>query len=295
MDNKLINTPGEAARISIEIGEHKTRNTAITTLLLGIMAGIFLSFGGVAYMMVSGNVADHGLGKFLGGSIFPVGLILIVLGGGELFTGNNLMTMGLLQKKYSSIQMARNWVIVWVGNMIGSMFIAYLVVRSGMLSDPNASSGLSSAGDFAVSLAHKKVSLDFIQLLLRGILCNLIVSLAVLVSNVARDGMCKIFLIWFPIAAFVIAGYEHCVANMLYITSAILLGAEISWAQFFMGNLVPVTVGNIIGGGVIIPVLYWYLYVRGNDGDQDPAYRANDEGDSARSACCRLVNDIKVS
>ncbi|MGB3367671.1 MAG: formate/nitrite transporter family protein [Acidaminobacteraceae bacterium] len=250
--------PNEIAEATIASGEAKAKQAPLITMLLGIAAGIFIGLGGVASYVMYATTADPGLGKFLGGTVFTIAIIFVIIAGGELYTGNNLMTMGWAKKKYGIDKVAINWTAVLIGNFIGSVFIAFLAAQSGLLGSIGA---VNHVGEKAIIIAEAKVQLPFMQALIRGILCNMLVAGAIWMQTAAKDATGKIFLLFFPIVAFVISGYEHVVANMFYIPMGILLGADVSWSSMLVNNLVPVAIGNAIGGGLILPALYYMIYV----------------------------------
>ena len=178
---------------------------------------------------------------------------MVILCGAELFTGNNLMTLALMDKKITIKGMLTNWVIVYIGNLIGSILLAFVLAKSGLYAD--------AVLDKAMAVAQAKVGMPFSAALIRGILCNMLVVLACWMQAGAKDMIGKIFAIWFPIMLFVFAGFEHSVANMTYIPLGIFLGSDVSWGQMFVNNLLPVTIGNIIGGAIIVPCVYYYAYI----------------------------------
>ena len=208
----------------------------------------------MANIIVSQSIGgiDIGLAKLLGAMIFPVGLMLVVVCGAELFTGNNLMTIAVLDKKITIQQMFRNWGLVWIANLIGSLFLAILVYYSNLLTGDALSK--------AISTAEIKVGLPILQAFFRGILCNIVVVLAVWLATSAQDIVSKIFACWFPIMLFVLCGFEHSVANMFFIPMGMMLGANIGILDFIL-NLIIVTFGNIIGGAIIIPFTYYNCYI----------------------------------
>jgi formate/nitrite transporter len=244
-------SPIEISKAIGEIGRKKASATIFELFVFGVLAGIYISFGAnVATNILSGGTLDPGLAKFLAGSVFSVGLMLVLIPGSELFTGNILMAIGLIYKKYSFLKMVRNWLVVYAGNMLGALLIAYLVARSGFL---NQNGALTPLGNVAVRISEAKLSLGFGEALCRGILCNMLVCLAVIMSIASRTIVGKIFGIYFPIMAFVASGYEHSVANMYFLPAGLLAGGEL--AEGFLGifgNLIPVTIGNIIGGLLIV-------------------------------------------
>ena len=238
-------------------------------LILAVLAGAYIAFGAQASAMVSFNLTTNpetfGIGKMISAMVFPVGLMMVVLCGAELFTGNNLMIVGVLDKKIKISGMLRNWIIVYIGNLIGSVLIAVLINYSGLLE-----SGGGLLGAVTVKTAVSKVSLDFGRAFVLGIMCNWLVCLAVWMATGAQTTVSKIFSIFFCIGLFVLSGFEHSVANMYFIPAGIiasgndafvqLLGLDISGltvGNFLLKNLLPVTLGNIIGGCIFVGMAYW--------------------------------------
>ncbi len=229
-------------------------------LLLGFLAGAYIAFGGLLAVIVGGGApglaaANPGLQKFVFGAVFPVGLMLVVIAGAELFTGNTATCLpAVLARRISWGSVARNWVLSYLGNFAGSLFVAYFLtfLTSLLLKDPWLSS--------IIGIAEAKTSQAFLPLLLKAVGCNWLVCLAVWLAVSADDVAGKIAAIWFPIMAFVAIGFEHSVANMYFIPAGMFYGADVTWADFLVGNLVPVTLGNIIGGMVFVGVVYWLLY-----------------------------------
>lgn len=255
MEKRYLN-PIEVSGYIISVSEVKSRLTLLNTMLLAIMGGVFLSFGGFGFIVIQQTLGDIDIGlmKFLGASIFPVGLMLIVITGSELFTGDTLMTMGVLDKKITLLQMFKTWILVYIGNLIGSVLLAFMINKAGLLSD--------AAKDLVLSLANMKINLDFTTAVIRGILANILVVLAVWVAYAAQDIVSKIWGIWFPIMLFVLSGFEHSVANMFFLPLAKFAGFQSTWISIFMQNIIPVTVGNIIGGGIIIPFVYYLAHIK---------------------------------
>jgi formate/nitrite transporter len=212
---------------------------------------MYISFGAVAAIMVSsGGTLDPGLTRFLAGSVFSVGLMLVLIPGSELFTGNILMAIGLLYNKYSFFKMLRNWFAVYLGNLLGALLVAWLILKSGLFVSGGA---FTPAGTTAVNIANSKMSLTVTEAIARGALCNMLVCLAVIMSIASRSVIGKIFGIFFPIMVFVASGYEHSVANMFFLPAGLMV--EGRFASGFFGifaNLIPVTLGNILGGLSIV-------------------------------------------
>ena len=250
-------TPEEIADKTTEVGIQKSKLTAFKMLLLGILAGMFIALAGAGSIL--GNVYG---GKLIGALIFPIGLIMVVIAGSELFTGNNLMIIALLRKKITLRKLLKNWLLVYIGNFVGAAIIALLAVYSGVLND---------ATDTVVTTATNKIDLSFIEALIRGILCNVLVCLAVWMAAGAKTMIGKIAAIFGPIMLFVLCGFEHSVANMFYGPAGIIMSARsdiaiegLSAGSFLLNNLLPVTIGNIIGGAGIVGCSYFLIYSKKN-------------------------------
>ncbi|EYE89189.1 bidirectional formate transporter [Fervidicella metallireducens AeB] len=271
MDKRIL-TSAEICEEGINVGIKKTKSFSTQTLILSILAGVFISLGAFTASTASHNIENYGVAKLVSGAIFPVGLILVIICGGELFTGNTLMVAALSDKKITISKMLKNWVIVYIGNFIGSFIIAFLIFNTGLL---DANSG--KLGGYVLKIASTKSSLSFRQAFSSGILCNILVSVAVWASYAARDVVGKIFAIWFPVMAFIVSGFEHSIANMYYFTIALLAKNNINYIKMShitaeklakidithaINNIIPVTLGNIIGGSIIIALSYWTVYKR---------------------------------
>lgn len=250
MENLFL-SPSEISRAISDLGEKKASETIFELFIFGILAGMYISFGAVvATVVLSGGTLDSGFAKFLAGSVFSVGLMLVLIPGSELFTGNILMTIGFIYRKYSFIKVLRNWLIVYFGNLAGAIIIAWLVLESGLL---HQAGSLNALGKTAVSIADSKLALTFTEAFARGILCNMLVCMAVIMCIASRTVEGKILGIYFPIMTFVACGYEHSVANMYFLPAGLLANGK-----FFSGfagmftNLIPVTLGNILGGLLIV-------------------------------------------
>ncbi len=234
------------------IAQGKAALSIPNLLLLGILAGMFIAFGALGSTVVSSGVGGE-LGKLLGACVFPAGLILVVMAGAELFTGNCLMAGPALSGKVKWTGVLKNWLFVYLGNMSGAFLLAWLANRSGLL----ANADLAAA---AKSIAANKCALTFGQALLRGIGCNILVCGAVWMASGAQNAGGKAALCFFPVMLFIVCGFEHSVANMYYIPLGLLLGAEgASISAYLLGNLLPVTLGNVIGGAGLA-VIYAAIY-----------------------------------
>lgn len=254
MEKRML-TPKEIAGATVNAGIGKSKLSILQMLVLGVFAGGYIAFGAQGAITIGQTLGkfDVGLSKFVFAAAFPVGLMLVVICGAELFTGNNLMFLGVLTGEYGIGKMFRNWVFVYIGNFIGSIAVALMVANSGLMTD--------AAAEKAIAIATAKVGIPVGSAILRGILCNILVVLAVWLATGAKDVIGKIFACWFPIMLFVLSGYEHSVANMFFIPVGKFIGADVTWGQIWMNNLIPVTIGNIIGGAIIVPVFYYLAYV----------------------------------
>jgi formate transporter len=251
-------SPREIAALVEGVGVAKARLPALDTLVLGLLAGAFIAFGSMFFTVVTtGNDLGFGINRLIGGIAFSLGLILVVVGGAELFTGNNLIVMAWADRKITALQMLRNWVLVFIGNFVGAVGAAVLVHLSGVLQ-----LGDGAFGDSASQIATAKAALPFTEAFFRGVLCNALVCLAVWLCFAAHTVSGKILAIIFPIAAFVALGFEHSIANMYFIPLGWLLDADGVSLASFLGNLIPVTLGNIVGGSVFVALVYWLIYRR---------------------------------
>ncbi len=284
--------PGEMATRAEYLGVRKAEMPALTMFTLAILAGAFIalgaifattvSAGGMSVTAADGAVAfntglPYGVTRLLTGLVFSLGLILVVVGGAELFTGNNLIVMAWASGKVTGRALLRNWGIVYAGNFVGSVGTAVLMFLSRQYTF-----GSNSVGIAALKIAVGKTSLDFWQALVLGILCNALVCMAVWLTYSARSTIDKIMAIIFPITAFVAAGFEHSIANMYFIPYALFIRAfdpnfvsgvvdkvpgleKLTWSAFFLNNLIPVTIGNILGGAVLVAAVYWSVFLRNRD------------------------------
>ena len=270
--------PHEMAKKAENVGVAKVGLGPFRMFALAVLAGAFIAMGAVFMTIVTtgaSGVLTYGITRFLGGFAFCLGLILVVVAGAELFTGNNLIVMAWAGGKVSTGRLLRNWVIVYLGNFVGSIVTAYGIFLSGQYLFSKGAVGLN-----ALTIANAKTSLDFIPALFLGIFCNALVCLAVWLCMSARTTVDKIMAIIFPITAFVAAGFEHSIANMYFIPIGLFIkgGAPetfwtaiektpadfgaITWSNFFIANLLPVTLGNIIGGALMVGLVYWFIYLR---------------------------------
>jgi formate/nitrite transporter len=254
--------PARIAQLVEQVGVTKVALPAYKMLILAFLAGVFIAFGATFYIfVVTGSELGFGPTRLLGGLAFSMGLVLIVVGGAELFTGNALITMAWADRKVSTPQLLANWFLVYLGNMAGAVMAAFAVHWSGVLAMANG-----DVASTAISIARAKVTLPYDQALMRGVLCNVLVCLAVWLCFAARTVPGKVFAIALPIAAFVTLGFEHSVANMFSIPLGMLAGADDVTVAGLIHNLVPVTVGNVIGGGGLVALVYWLIYLRPDSG-----------------------------
>ena len=282
--------PSSMALIAEQSGVRRASADHLTVFVLSVMAGAFISFGAIfATTVGAGSIeivssdgiqaltADipYGFTRLLMGVVFSVGLILVVVGGAELFTGNNMIVMAWASRKVTTRALLLNWVVAFVGNAVGAIATAALMFLTMQYSFGSGSVGLA-----ALTTANAKVSLTFVSALTLGIMCNALVCLAVWMCYSARTTVDRVVTIVPPIAAFVAAGFEHSIANLYFVPIAIFIkwGAtesfwksigksasdfeSLSWGNFLVGNLLPVTVGNIIGGSVMVAAVYWFVYLR---------------------------------
>lgn len=274
MENNF-NTLAQVFEANMKAGEGKVQLPLLKCILLGLMAGAFIAFGGATSSAAIHNISNQGVAKALAGAIFPVGLMMIVFVGGELFTGDCLMLAGVVDKRFSALQLIKTLIIVWLSNMAGAILIATLVYYSGLL---DYTSG--ALGAFTIKVAYGKCTITPFKAICSGILCNILVCIAVLMATAARDIAGKVWAIFFPICAFVVGGWEHCVANMFYIPAGIIAATNdtyvakaeelygITAAQIsasvnvggFISNLIPVTIGNILGGMVFVALPLYVIH-----------------------------------
>ncbi|MCZ7605471.1 MAG: formate transporter FocA [Planctomycetota bacterium] len=267
--------PADMAVKAEAIGVKKAGLDAPAMFMLAVLAGAFISMGAVfSTTVTAGAGIPFGLSRLLGGVVFSLGLILVVVGGAELFTGNNLIVMAWAGKKVRTSQLLRNWLIVYLGNFAGSIATAALVFLAG-----HYNLGGGAVGAKALAIADAKCGLDFAPAVFLGVLCNALVCLAVWLSFSARSAADKVLVIVPPIAAFVAAGFEHSIANMYFIPVGLFIKqfapaefwvqagvsadaySNLSWLGFGR-NLLPVTIGNILGGAVLVGIVYWFIYLR---------------------------------
>lgn len=245
--------PAEIAALIETAGVAKAALPAARMVVLAILAGAFIGFGAAAYTMVmTGTDLAFGPARLLGGLVFSLGLILVIVGGAELFTGNALMVMAAVDRRITPMALFRNWGVVWVGNLVGAVGLAVAFGQTGLLDGP--------MGATAAKIAAAKAALPLWEAFVRAMLCNALVCLAVWLTFAARDVTGKVLAILWPIAAFVLLGLEHSVANFWFFPAGLLAGAEITPAAIAL-NLLVVTAGNVVGGAGGVALAYRYAYL----------------------------------
>lgn len=245
--------PAQIAKLIETAGVNKARLPAAQMLVLAMLAGTFIGFGAAAFTAVMTGVdTSFGPSRLLGGVVFSLGLILVVVGGAELFTGNALMVMAVVEKRISKQRLFRNWAVVYFGNLIGASMLALAFGLSGILE--------GAIGQMAIALAEAKADLSVLEAVVRGILCNALVCLAIWLTFAARTVAGKILAILWPISAFVLLGLEHSVANMYFFPQAWAAGGQVTLVAA-SSNLLSVTIGNILGGGLGVALAYRFAYL----------------------------------
>ncbi len=273
---KSFLSPSENAVSFIETGCKKTSLTAAKEFVLGILGGAFIAFAAEGSNVAIHTIGSVGLAKALAGAIFTTGLMMVIIAGAELFTGNSLIVISCLKGKSRWLALLKNWFFVYTGNFVGSLLVVYFILHSGQL-------GFSGnlLGGFTIKTAVYKTGLSFENAFFMGILCNWLVCIAVWMASTARDIAGKVLAIFFPIWLFIASGFEHSVANMYYIPAGILAKANegfvqaaislgvksdqivnLNWGTLFTKNLIPVTLGNIVGGALFVATIYWFVYLR---------------------------------
>lgn len=259
-----MRSPKEIAENYVNVGLGKLALPLGKMIWLAILAGAFIACGALGSQVAAVSIPLASVAKLAGAVIFPVGLMMVLVAGSELFTGNNLLVIPVLQKKAKISAMLRSWLFVYLGNFIGGLLMAAAVTYGHVLAMFDG--GLAKA---VVDTAVSKVSIPFSDALIKGILCNFLVCIAVWVSFAAGDLAGKIAGLMLPVVLFVLCGFEHCVANMYFIPAGIFAAGEygisapgLTWGSFFLHNLLPVTLGNLIGGALIVGCGYWFVYLK---------------------------------
>ncbi len=268
--------PAQVAKKAETVGLTKAGMATFDVFVLSVLAGAFIALGAIFATTVAAGGAElpYGVVRLLAGLTFTLGLVLVVVAGAELFTGNNLIVMAWASRRVATVALLGNWVVVWIGNFVGAVATALVVFVS-----EQYTFGGGAVGQTALGIAATKTSLGFVQAIALGMLCNALVCLAVWLTYGAHTTTDKILAIIPPIAAFVAAGFEHSVANMYFISIGLLVKSDedfvagldpttapdlsdLTWGSFFVDNLLPVTIGNVIGGALMVGAVYWLVYLR---------------------------------
>lgn len=284
MSDKKMLAPAEIAEYTISTGVAKVNRSNSKVLVSAFLAGAYIAFGalgsvGASYNLLA-NPATYGLGKALAGLMFPAGLIFVLLAGADLFTGNILIAVAAFQKKVTWGQAFKNWALVWLGNLLGGLVVAWMVSQAGVF---DWSNGLY--GGVILKTAMGKVGIEFMPALISGILCNWVVCVTVWITYAAKDVAGKVLTGFMGVFLFVCTGFEHCVANMAYLFGAFFSkanpmylesahktaadAAAINFKGMFVNNLLPVTIGNILGGLVFVAGIYFFLFVNKEDNKKE--------------------------
>jgi len=272
--------PAEVARKAESVGVTKAGMPVLDVFALAVLAGAFIALGAVfaTTVLAEGGELPYGVARLLAGLVFSLGLVLVVVAGAELFTGNNLIVMAWASRRVSTGRLLGNWTLVYAGNLVGALGTVLLVYLG-----KQHTFGGGAVGETALQIASGKTSLGFVQAVALGALCNALVCLAVWLSYGAHSTADKILAIVPPIAAFVAAGFEHSIANMYFIPAGLLVKSDeafvssiadppdlsgLTWGSFVADNLLPVTIGNIVGGALMVGAVYWLVYLRGTRRDR---------------------------
>lgn len=278
-----MHSPLEIAKNFVEIGLHKVRLSAFKMLVLGIFAGIYIGFAGIASTTASATIENPSVARLLSACVFPAGMAMVLIAGSELFTGNNLIIISLLEKKIKLTEMLKNWFFVFAGNFIGASFVAVMVVYAGI---PGLYDG--RLAEKMVAAALTRVNQTFPEAFARGVLCNILVCVAVWGAFAAKKVSGKLLMSFWPVMLFVLCGFEHSIADIYFGVSGLLTmdkygisAPELTTAAFLLKNLLPVTLGNIVGGAGIVGCGYWAVYLRHTPGFAEPIEAEQEEIDGA--------------
>lgn len=263
-----MHSPVEIAKNFVEIGIHKAKLSAFKMLAFGVFAGMFIGFAGIASTTASATIENPSVARLLGAMVFPAGMAMVLVAGSELFTGNNLMIIALLERKIRLSEMLKNWVMVFLGNFAGAAFVAVLVVYA---HTPDLFGGVLA--EKVAAAAVSRVEQTFAEAFFRGVLCNILVCIAVWAAFAAKKVPGKLLMSFWPVMLFVLCGFEHSVADMYFGVAGILAAREygitaqgLNWGSFLLCNLLPVTIGNIAGGAGIVGVGYWLIFLKHTPG-----------------------------
>lgn len=278
-----MHSPLEIARNYVEIGIHKVRLSALKMVILGMFAGMFIGFAGIASTVGSSTIENPSLARLVSACLFPAGMAMVLVAGSELFTGNNLIIIALLEKKIKLHEMLKNWFFVFAGNFLGAAFVAFLVVFG---HTPDLFGG--RLADSIVNAALHRVNLTFADSFIRGVLCNILVCIAVWAAFAAKKVSGKLLMSFWPVMLFVLCGFEHSIADIYFCLAGIFAAEEygiaaegLTFGSFLLKNLLPVTLGNIVGGAGIVGAGYWAMYLRHTPGFSLPVESEQEELDMA--------------
>lgn len=278
-----MHSPLEIAKNFIEIGIHKVRLSVYKMIVLGIFAGMFIGFAGIASTTAGATIENPSVARLVSACVFPAGMAMVLIAGSELFTGNNLIIIALLQKKITILEMLKNWLFVFIGNFIGAAFVAVMIVYAHI---PNLYDGVLAQK--VVGAAMSRVTQTYPEAFLRGILCNILVCIAVWAAFAAKKVSGKIMMSFLPVMLFVLCGFEHSIADIYFGIAGILTAQEygiaaegLTWGSFLIRNLLPVTIGNIIGGAGIVGCGYFAMYLQHTPGFALPIEKEQEEIDAA--------------
>ncbi len=278
-----MHSPIEIARNFVEIGIHKVRLSAFKMLILGFFAGMFIGFAGIASTTASATIDNPSVAKLVGAMVFPSGMAMVLVAGSELFTGNNLIIISVLERRVRLRQMLKNWFFVFLGNFAGAAFVAAAVVYA---HTPDLFGGALAFKVVAAGVS--RVEQTFAEAFLRGILCNILVCIAVWAAFAAKKVSGKLLMSFWPVMLFVLCGFEHSIADIYFGIAGILAAGEydiaaqgLTWGSFLLRNLLPVTLGNIVGGAGIVGAGYWLMYLRRTPGHTLPVETEQEEIDIA--------------
>lgn len=259
-------SPAQIAKRYANAGAAKTKMPKSKMFILAMFAGMFIAFGAFGSQAAAVSIPQASFGKFIGALVFPVGLMMVIVAGAELFTGNCMLIVSVLDKKATLSGMLKNWFFVYLGNMTGSVLVAFLLTIGHSMEMFDR-----SLVESVVNTAQAKVSMTFGDAFIRGMLCNILVCIAIWVSFSTEEIAGKILALFLPITLFVVSGYEHSIANMYFIPAGLFAEMEfgivaegLTWYGFFISNLIPVTLGNIIGGAFVVGLGYYYVYLTAN-------------------------------
>ena len=278
-----MHSPLEIAKNFIEIGMHKVRLSAYKMLILGIFAGIFIGFAGIAATTAGATIENPSVSRLVSACVFPAGMAMVLVAGSELFTGNNLIIIALLSKKVTVFQMLKNWFFVFVGNFIGAAFVAVMVVYGRV---PDLFGGFLA--EKIVAAAMSRVQQSFPEAFIKGIMCNILVCIAVWAAFAAKKVSGKLLMSFWPVMLFVLCGFEHSIADIYFGVAGILTAHEygiaaegLNFGSFLLHNLLPVTLGNIVGGASIVGCGYYAMYLQHTPGFEQPIEKEQEEIDVA--------------